>query len=96
LLEKHEKAKQMLQEKIAVETPGVVNSLPIARTGFLFADTGGEDLEALKRKMEDNNAEELVKLENRMEVEYAEKEKKLISENFHKLAELEQRQETGR
>jgi hypothetical protein len=31
-----------------------------------------------------------------LEAEYAEKKKELISENFHKLAKQEQKQETGK
>lgn len=96
LLEKHEKAKQMLQEKIAVETTGVVHSLPIARTGFLSAGAGGEIFEMLKRKWEADNTEELARLKSKLEAEYAEKKKELISENFHKLAKQEQKQETGK
>lgn len=103
LLEKHELARQMLQEKINAEggRPGVygklVQSLPIARTGFLCAGQGGGDeLVALKEKMKVDNAEDLAKLKDQLEAEYAEKKAQLNAVNAREPANLEQTQDIGR
>jgi len=98
LLEKHELARQELQKKIDLEggNPGVcdklIQSLPLARMGFLSAAVGGDRLQELQGKMEADNAENLAKLKSRLEAEYAEKEEKRNSEHLQELANLRQKQ----
>ncbi|KAE9381294.1 hypothetical protein N431DRAFT_457895 [Stipitochalara longipes BDJ] len=83
LLDEHECAKQMLQEKIDSERgqSGVygklIQTLPIARTGFLSSARTRDEFDALKRKLEATNTEELAKLRSRLEAQYAEKMEKL-------------------
>jgi len=69
LLDKHETAKQMLQEKINAEggLPGVygklIQNLPIARTGFLSAGPVSDELDLIKKNLEDAYNEKVEKLQ---------------------------------
>jgi len=99
LLDKNEKARKLLEEKIRAEggQPGVygtlVQSLPVARTGVLIASHGGEDIEVLKRKLEAEYAESNAKLREQLEVDNREKLAKREQEMLDKAAEYFARSE---
>lgn len=99
LLEKNEKARELLEEKIRAEggQPGVygmlVQSLPVARTGVLVASRGGEDIDAPKRRLEAEYAESNAKLREQLEIENGEKLAKREQEMLDKAAEYFARSE---
>lgn len=75
LLEKHELAKQSIQGKVyAGANPSargkLIQNLPVTRMGFLTASKTREDLEALKRRMEDENSRELARMKTKLQAEY--------------------------
>jgi hypothetical protein len=88
LLEKHGKAKELLEEKIRAEAGQtgahgqLVQSLPLARTGVLSA--GGRsneaEVEVLRKKLAAEYAEESKKLKEELEAEYAAGNAKLREE----------------